>query len=140
MKTLQDWINFYYPRGGYDWYYKNYPFLKANGFSLPIDQLTLQSFYRMDMIKKNQTPVQTFQDDYEETFIYFLNNYEPTNFSTPTSHNSGIEGFINAIPQGISTTVNQVKNVVNSIGDTIKYVIIAIVVIGIIYFYYTNKK
>lgn len=145
MSTLcnyNDWINA--NKNYYNFYYSTYPFLKNIG--LPLSFEKVKQFYIDDITSRNFEPNQAMLNCYELLFTYFCENYDRTltNQTGAIVGKSGIEYFLNAIPTGISKSVNDVSTSISSVvgitTEIVKFTIIILVAALLIYIFIKNSK
>ena len=127
--------------------------------SFPPTQNYLKQFYIVDMENKNFVPDPNFEAIYESLLDYFIQNYGyvATNTATadpnlqqgtaPIVGGTGLSNFINAIPTGISKTIDQGEAAVSSVVDSVEssfgtiglYLLGAAIVVACFYLF-LNKK
>ena len=98
-KTLNEWI--LRNKQFYEWYYKEYPFLKEIGLPIPFE--TLQDYYKTDIENRNFSVNYDIYYNYSFVFSYFLENF-------PKSDSAKFKGktFIEYVGE---ETKNQIENI-----------------------------
>ena len=137
--TETEWYNFY-KGAGIDYYYKTYPFIQSNGYVLPLDHMFLWNFFVSDMKKRNLDPYSSpVLNNYEELFSYWLANYPLQGTGQQFTGKTALQYWIEAIPQGLSKTVDDIKKTTNDVLsgslEALKYIAIIAVILFLAYIF-----
>jgi hypothetical protein len=121
-----------------EWYFETYPFLKQ--FEFPIPYENLKDFYVEDMQFRNLTPLDTFAENYDFVFSYFLENYPKIlNSEDRFKARNFLERVIDVFPKAIEKSFNDIgETVKDSFNFLDKYIYIVLIILVLLFLIKTS--